>query len=90
MKAAWYERQGAAGDVLVLGEMEDAQPRAGEVRIRVAFSGVNPCDIKIRYAHRTLQELRLFYTAHIERFFMRGMVLPVPEQRDRYVVRDKV
>ncbi len=48
MKAAWYERQGAAGDVLVLGEMEDAQPRAGEVRIRVAFSGVNPGDIKIR------------------------------------------
>jgi NADPH:quinone reductase len=46
MKAAWYERQGAAGDVLVLGELEDAQPRAGEVRIRVAFSGVNPGDIK--------------------------------------------
>src|SRR5438552_757025 len=36
------------GDVLVLGEMEDAQPRAGEVRIRVAFSGVNPGDIKKR------------------------------------------
>jgi NADPH:quinone reductase len=48
MKAAWYERQGAAGDGLVLGEMEDAQPRAGEVRIRVAFSGVNPGDIKKR------------------------------------------
>ena len=48
MKAAWYKRQGAAGDVLVLGEMEDAQPRAGEVRIRVAFSGVNPGDIKKR------------------------------------------
>src|SRR5438094_5000345 len=48
MKAAWYERQGAAGDVLVLGEMEDAQLRAGEVRIRVAFSGVNPGDIKKR------------------------------------------
>ena len=48
MKAAWYERQGAAGDVLVLGEMEDAQPRAGEVRIRVAFSGVKPGDIKKR------------------------------------------
>src|SRR6266550_4362408 len=48
MNAAWYERQGAAGDVLVLGEMEDAQPRAGEVRIRVAFSGVNPGDIKKR------------------------------------------
>ena len=39
MKAAWYERQGAAGDVLVLGEMEDAQPRAGEVRDSCRFFG---------------------------------------------------
>jgi len=44
----------------------------------------------LKYAHRTLQELRLFYTTHIEQFFMRGMVLPLPEHRDRYVVRDKV
>jgi NADPH2:quinone reductase len=48
MKAAWYEKQGAARDVLVVGEMEDPQPRAGEVRIRVAFSGVNPGDVKKR------------------------------------------
>jgi NADPH2:quinone reductase len=48
MKAAWYERQGAARDVLSVGEIEDPQPRAGEVRIRVAFSGVNPGDVKKR------------------------------------------
>jgi NADPH2:quinone reductase len=48
MKAAWYERQGPARDVLVVGEMDDPQPRAGEVRIRVAFSGVNPGDVKKR------------------------------------------
>ncbi|MGA8436853.1 MAG: NADPH:quinone reductase [Candidatus Sulfotelmatobacter sp.] len=48
MKAAWYEKQGAATDVLVVGEMDDSQPRAGEVRIRVAFSGVNPGDVKKR------------------------------------------
>jgi NADPH:quinone reductase len=48
MKAAWYEKQGAARDVLVVGEMETPQPRAGEVRIRVAFSGVNPGDVKKR------------------------------------------
>ena len=48
MKAAWYERQGAARDVLAVGEMEEPQPRAGEVRIRVAFSGVNPGDVKKR------------------------------------------
>jgi hypothetical protein len=44
----------------------------------------------LKYAHRTLQQLRLFYTAHLEQIFMRGMVLPVPEQRDRYVVRDNI
>jgi NADPH2:quinone reductase len=48
MKAAWYEKQGAARDALVVGEMDNPQPLAGEVRIRVAFSGVNPGDVKKR------------------------------------------
>lgn len=48
MKAAWYEKQGAARDVLVVGEMDDPQPCEGEVRIRIAFSGVNPGDVKKR------------------------------------------
>jgi NADPH:quinone reductase len=48
MKAAWYEKQGAAREVLVVGEMDEPQPHAGEVRIRVAFSGVNPGDLKKR------------------------------------------
>jgi NADPH2:quinone reductase len=48
MKAAWYERQGAARDVLRVGEMDGPQLLAGEVRIRIAFSGVNPGDVKKR------------------------------------------
>jgi NADPH2:quinone reductase len=48
MKAAWYEKQGAARDVLTVGEMDEPQPVAGEVRIRVAASGVNPGDVKKR------------------------------------------
>jgi NADPH2:quinone reductase len=48
MKAIWYEKQGPARDVLVLGNMDDPSPAAGEVRIRVAFSGVNPGDVKKR------------------------------------------
>ena len=48
MKAAWYEKQGAERDVLTVGEMDDPQPRADEVRIRVAASGVNPGDVKKR------------------------------------------
>ena len=48
MKAAWYEKQGPAKDVLVVGEMPDPHPAAGEVRIRVAASGINPGDTKKR------------------------------------------
>jgi NADPH:quinone reductase len=48
MRAAWYEKQGPAHDVLVVGEMDDPQPLAGEVRIRLAASGVNPGDVKKR------------------------------------------
>lgn len=48
MKAAWYEKQGAARDVLIVANMDDPRPREGEVRIRLAFSGVNPGDVKKR------------------------------------------
>ena len=48
MKAAWYEKNGAARDVLVVGEMPTPQPGAGEVRIKLATSGVNPSDVKSR------------------------------------------
>ena len=48
MKAAWYERQGPAHDVLVVVEMPERVPAAGEVRIRIATSGVNPGDVKKR------------------------------------------
>jgi NADPH2:quinone reductase len=48
MRAAWYEKQGAAHDVLTVGEMDEPQPLAGEVRIRLATSGINPGDVKKR------------------------------------------
>jgi NADPH:quinone reductase len=48
MKAAWYEKQGPPRDVLVVGEMPDPVPAAGEVRIRIAASGINPGDVKKR------------------------------------------
>ena len=48
MKAAWYEKQGTPREVLVVGEMPDPIPAAGEVRIRVASSGINPGDTKKR------------------------------------------
>jgi NADPH2:quinone reductase len=48
MKAAWYEKQGPAREVLTVGEMPDPMPASGEVRIRIAASGINPGDIKKR------------------------------------------
>jgi len=48
MKAAWYESNGAARDVLAVGEMETPRPGAGEVLVRLATSGVNPSDVKSR------------------------------------------
>ncbi len=48
MKAVWYEKNGAARDVLVVGEMEKPEPGPGEVLVRLAASGVNPSDVKSR------------------------------------------
>jgi NADPH:quinone reductase len=50
MIAGWYDRQGPAGEVLQVGELPLAEPGEGEVRVRLAVSGVNPGDIKKRQA----------------------------------------
>lgn len=48
MKAAFYDRNGPADDVLQVGEMPKPIPAAGEVLVRVHASGVNPSDVKSR------------------------------------------
>ncbi len=48
MKAAWYEKNGEAKDVLAVGEMATPTPAAGDVLVRLATSGVNPSDVKSR------------------------------------------
>ncbi len=53
MKAAFYERSGPASDVLYINEMPTPLPGPGEVRVRVAWSGVNPSDVKSRAGTRT-------------------------------------
>src|SRR3984893_16551966 len=44
MRAVWYDRQGAASDVLVCGELPAPEAGHGEVRVRLEASGVNPSD----------------------------------------------
>lgn len=48
MKAAYYEVNGAAEDVIRVGDVDTPEPGPGEVRIRLATSGVNPSDVKTR------------------------------------------
>jgi len=48
VRAAWYEQQGAAAEVFQIGELPPPQPAPGEVRVRVAYSAVNPGDTKKR------------------------------------------
>jgi NADPH:quinone reductase len=45
MKAVWYERTGAAAEVLTFGDMPTPAAGPGEVRIRLQASGVNPADV---------------------------------------------
>jgi len=52
MKAAWYERNGPAKEVLKVGEMPEPKPGLGEVRVRMACSGLNPSDVKRREGTR--------------------------------------
>jgi NADPH2:quinone reductase len=53
MKAAYYERLGPAAEVLQIGDLPEPQPQAGEVRVRVQCSGVNPSDVKSRRGLRS-------------------------------------
>ena len=48
MRAASYEANGPAAQVLRLGDLPTPEPGAGEVRVRLATSGVNPSDVKSR------------------------------------------
>jgi NADPH:quinone reductase len=48
MRAAWYEKNGAARDVLVVAEADTPRPGPGEVRVKLRTSGVNPSDVKAR------------------------------------------
>ena len=53
MKAWFYERVGAAADVLIEGDWPMPEPAAGEVRVRIEWSGVNPSDVKSRAGLRS-------------------------------------
>lgn len=48
MRAAYYERNGTPREVLQVGELATPHAGPGEVRVKLATSGVNPSDVKSR------------------------------------------
>lgn len=48
MLAAVYKKTGDARDVVVVRSVRRPEVGAGQVRVKVAFSGINPTDVKIR------------------------------------------
>jgi NADPH2:quinone reductase len=48
MRAAIYKSTGPAAEVLKVEELPTPQPGVGEVRVKLAFSGANPSDVKSR------------------------------------------
>lgn len=48
MRAAWYDHNGPADQVLIIGDLPDPEPRVGEVRVRIKAAGINPADVKRR------------------------------------------
>src|SRR5476649_530224 len=59
VRAAYYEKNGSAREVLRVGEVATAQAGPGEVRVKLAASGVNPSDVKSRQGSRKIAWLQL-------------------------------
>ena len=54
MRAAYYEKNGSAREVLRVGDVPTPQAGPGEVRVKLATSGVNPSDVKGRQGSRKI------------------------------------
>ncbi|CAM3344572.1 Phthiocerol synthesis polyketide synthase type I PpsC [Bordetella sputigena] len=56
MRAALYSRNGPARDVLQVTDLPTPEPGPGEVRVKLAVSGVNPSDVKSRAGGRPVTQ----------------------------------
>jgi NADPH:quinone reductase len=59
MRAAWYEKNGPAAEVMKVGELPDPAPGPGEVLVRLHASAVNPSDVKARGGGRPVRWNRI-------------------------------
>lgn len=65
MLAAVYEQTGDAADVLVVRSVKRPALGVDQVRVRVAFSGINPTDVKFR-SGRSLRPIDGFQIPHMD------------------------
>jgi NADPH2:quinone reductase len=57
MRAAWFERKGTGPEIFEVGEMPAPVPGKGEVRVKLAFAGLNPSDYKRRDPRRNGEQM---------------------------------
>ena len=86
MRAVWYERTGAAAEVLSLGEMPTPVAGLGEVLVRLEASGVNPADVGRRGgSYRAIEFPRVIPNSDGA-----GIVDQIGEGVTRFAVGDRV
>ena len=87
MRAVWYEKQGPAREVLILGEKPTPAPSPGEVLIRVYASGVNPSDEGMRSGLGRAQNVEPFVIPQSDGA---GIVEALGDGVTRHTVGDRV
>ena len=65
MRAVTYSQVGAADAVLQISHLPIPKPGPNQVRVRLAFSGINPTDVKTR-AGLTARDLAEFQIPHLD------------------------
>ena len=66
MRAARYSQVGPAASVLVVDQIPIPKPGPNQVRVKLAFSGINPTDVKTR-AGSTARDMADFQIPHQDR-----------------------
>ncbi|MBT5496894.1 MAG: NADPH:quinone reductase, partial [Alphaproteobacteria bacterium] len=87
MRAVWYEKQGPADEVLIIGEKPTPEPGLGEVLIRVHASGVNPSDEGMRSGLGRSQNVDPFVIPQSDGA---GIIEALGEGVTRHAVGDRV
>lgn len=89
MKVAYYAAKGSAQDVLSIDERSEQKPQAGEVMVRLHFSGINPSDVKMR-AGLSLGGMEMPYPEVIPHSDGAGVVEAVGEGVNGFSAGDRV